>query len=188
MQIHFQGVTLEIVKGDIAKQKDCEAVVNASHADYKPDGGVSSAIHEGAGPDLYVHCKLLAPLKFAQPVMTSAFNLPNKCIIHCIGPQFGTLNADKILADCYINCLNAADRSYLTSVAFPAISTGAMGFPVREAAHTALNAIMDHAHKLKHTKLIRVVLLDQTTLNLFQNSCVKLMWTKRIAADTLSVH
>lgn len=188
MQIHFYGVTLELVQGDIAKQKDFEAVVNASHMDYKPDGGVSAAIHEGAGPDLYIHCKLLAPLKFAQPVITSAFNLPNKCIIHCIGPKHGTSNADKLLADCYVNCLNAADKSNLTSIAFPAISTGAMGYPIREAAFVTLSAIMDHADKLKQIKLIRIVLLEDNTLDLFQNICVKLMWTKRLAAETLSVH
>lgn len=187
MQIHFHGVTLEIVQGDIAKQKDFEAVVNASHINYKPDGGVSTAIHEGAGPGLNEHCKPLAPLKPSIVVMTPGFKLPNKCILHCLGPRYGTTGADKILTRCFTNALDAADKSSITSIAFPAISSGAMGYPIRDAAVISLTAIIDHAHKLKHVKVVRVVLWEENHFDIFQNILVKLMWSKRISSETISL-
>lgn len=187
MQIHFHGVTLGIVQGDIAKQNDCEAVVNASHVGYKPDGGVSTAIHQGAGPVLYEHCKLLAPLKPSIVVMTPGFNLPNKCILHCLGPRHGTTGADMVLAQCFINALDAVDKNSINSIAFPAISTGAMGYPIRDAALISLTAIIDHAHKLKNVKIVRVVLWEENHFDIFQNILIKLMWSKRISSETISM-
>jgi O-acetyl-ADP-ribose deacetylase (regulator of RNase III) len=189
MRVNFHGITLEIIQGNIAEQKDIEVVVNASHAGYKADGGVSAAIHAKAGPELYEHCKLLVPLKPGHSVLTPAFNLPNKCIIHCLGPHYGADKAaDKLLAHCYTHALELADRHALSSIAFPAISTGALGYPIRDAAFTSLSAIIDQTAVLRHIKFIRLVVYTENDMDIFQNILIKLLWNKRIITHELTLH
>jgi O-acetyl-ADP-ribose deacetylase (regulator of RNase III) len=189
MRIDFHGITLEIVQGNIAEQKDVEVVVNTSHPRYQAAGGVSAAIHEKAGPGLIEHCRLLAPLQIGQAVMTPAFNLPNKCIIHCLGPQYGPeKSSEKLLARCYTSAVSLAERHQLTSIAFPAISTGALGFPIRECALISLTAVIDHACKLRHVRLLRFVLHSSNSLEIFRNTYVKILWNKRIITDNFILH
>ena len=97
----ISGVTIECVKGDIAKQPDMTAVVNAANAWLKPGGGVAGAIHRAAGPSLEEECRPLAPIKPGQAVITGGHSLPNKYVIHCLGPRWGIDKPeDKLLADC----------------------------------------------------------------------------------------
>lgn len=189
MRVEIHGITLEIKQGDIARQKDVEVVANAAHAGYLPEGGVSTAIFENAGSGLAEHAKLLSPLRPGQAVLTPAFNLPNKCIIHCFGPPYGgSKQSDKQLAECYLNALKLADLHELSTIAFPAISAGGLGYPIREAANIALNAVIDAAHTLKTVKLIRFVLISGDSMDVFQNIFVKLVWNKRIPTTELNLH
>ncbi len=155
----ISGVTIECVRGDIASQREITAVVNAANAQLRMGGGVAGAIHRAAGPGLSEECRPLAPIKPGEAVITSGHNLPNHYVIHCLGPVYGVDKPeDELLARCYRNALQLADEHKIDSVAFPAISTGAFGYPVEDAARVAFNAIVETIPKLKHVKKIRFVL------------------------------
>jgi len=165
----ISGVTVECVKGDIAKQPDITSVVNAANAWLKPGGGVAGAIHRAAGPGLEEECRPLAPIKPGQAVITGGHNLPNKYVIHCLGPRYGIDKPeDKLLADCYRNALKVANEHKIDSIAFPAISTGIFGYPVEEAAEVALKTIKEVIPTLKHVKKIRFVLHSDRDLKVHE--------------------
>lgn len=152
-------IKLECRQGDITNQTDIDAVVNAANAQLRPGGGVAGAIHHAAGPGLYEECKSLDPIQPGEAVITKAYNLPNKFVVHCLGPVYGRDKpGEKLLADCYINALRVADAKGAESIAFPAISTGIFGYPVEEAANVAFKAIQSQLPFLKNIKLIRMVL------------------------------
>lgn len=95
----IKGVTIECVQGDITRQEGFDAVVNAANAELRPGGGVSGAIHRAAGPGLAEECRPLAPIKPGQAVITSAHKLPNRFVIHCLGPVYGVDKpSDRLLA------------------------------------------------------------------------------------------
>jgi len=161
----INGVTLELVIGDITRQSDCRAVVNAANAQLMIGGGVAGAIHRAAGPGLYEECKPLAPIRPGQAVVTGAHNLPNKYVIHCLGPVYGVDEpSDQLLADCYRNALELADEKRIDAVAFCALSTGAFGYPMDDAAQVAFKTIRKTAPALQHVKTIRFVLYDDFAL------------------------
>ena len=161
----LNGVTLELTTGDITRQSDCRAVVNAANAQLETGGGVAGAIHRAAGPGLYEECKPLAPIRPGQAVITGAHNLPNDYVIHCLGPVYGEDEpSDRLLADCYRNALRLADEKEIESIAFCAISTGIFGYPMEDAARVALSAVRGVAPSLKHVKRIRFVLFDEASL------------------------
>lgn len=165
MQVIHHGVTFETLQGDITVQPDCDAVVNAANAQLRSGGGVAGAIHRTAGPELERECAPLAPIRPGQAVITGAYKLPNKHVIHCLGPVYGRDKpAEQMLGDCYRNALQLADAQGLRSVAFPAISTGAFGYPLDEAASIAVGAAVETASGLKTVKLIRFVLFSARDL------------------------
>ena len=146
MQRVVSGVTVECVQGDITAQAGFDAVVNAANAQLKRGGGVAGAIHRAAGPGLEEECRPLAPIKPGQAVITGAHKLPNRYVIHCLGPVYGVDEpSDELLADCYRNALKLAERHGISSIAFPAISTGAFGYPMKEAAEVALRTVLEMA-------------------------------------------
>jgi O-acetyl-ADP-ribose deacetylase (regulator of RNase III) len=152
-------VTIECVRGDIAAQWDVEAVVNAANSALRPGGGVAGAIHRAAGPGLEAECRPLAPIRPGQAVITGAHNLPNRRVIHCLGPVYGQDEpAGVLLAACYRNALALAERHGLTSIAFPAISTGIFGFPMDAAARVAIGTVLAEIPALASVKRIRFVL------------------------------
>ncbi len=165
MKVIFHGVTIELTRGDIANQIGIDAVVNAANAQLAPGGGVAGAIHRKAGPGLYEECKPLAPIKPGEAVITGAHDLPNKYVIHCLGPVYGVDRPEeKLLADCYRNALRLAEEKGIDSVAFPSISTGAFGYPMRDAARVAFETIKEKIPELKSVKLIRFVLWGEEAL------------------------
>jgi len=172
----ISGVTIECVKGDIAKQPDMTTVVNAANAWLKPGGGVAGAIHRAAGPGLEEECRSLAPIKPGQAVITGGHNMPNKYVIHCLGPRWGIDKPeDKLLADCYRNALKVADEHKIDSIAFPAISTGIFGYPIEEAAEVALKTIKEVIPTIKHVKKIRFVLHSDRDLKVHEKVLESLM-------------
>ena len=165
----ISGVTVECVKGDIASQADIAAVVNAANAQLRMGGGVAGAIHRAAGPGLSEECRPLAPIKPGEAVITGAHNLPNAYVVHCLGPVYGIDRPeDELLARCYRNALQLADEHSIDSVAFPAISTGAFGYPVEEAARIALSAVLETTPRLKNVKRIRFVLHSTKDLEIHE--------------------
>lgn len=165
MKATISGVTVELTRGDIAAQKDMEAVVNAANAQLRPGGGVAGAIHRAAGPGLDEECRPLAPIRPGQAVITSGHRLPNRYVIHCLGPVYGQDQpSDQLLADCYRNALHLAEEHGIESVAFPSLSTGAFGYPMEEAAEIAFETIRQEAPALKSVKRIRFVLYGKEAL------------------------
>lgn len=157
----FHGVTIEVAQGDIGNQPDMDAVVNAANAELRIGGGVAGAIHRAAGPGLEEECRPLAPIRPGQAVCTGGHDLPNSYVIHCLGPVYGRDEpSDTLLAECYRNALDLAEQEGLHSVASPAISTGAFGYPVKPAARIALQTILDEVPKLASVRHIRFVLFD----------------------------
>ena len=152
-------VTIKRVKGDIASQEGITAVVNAANAQLMIGGGVAGAIQRAAGPGLSEECRPLAPIKPGEAVITGGHNLPIRYVIHCLGPIYGVDKPEnELLARCYRNALKLADEQNIDSIAFPAISTGAFGYPLEEAASIAFNTILGMASDLKNVKKIRFVL------------------------------
>jgi len=165
MKHTVNDVTLELIQGDIASQNDITAVVNAANAELRIGGGVAGAIHRAAGPGLEEECRPLAPIRPGEAVITGAHNLPNKYVIHCLGPVYGIDKPeDKLLADCYRNALKIAEGKGIDSVAFPALSTGAFGYPMKAAAEVALNTILQEMPNLQSVKMIRFVLFSKSDL------------------------
>lgn len=160
-------VEIECVVGDIANQPDMDAVVNAANAQLRTGGGVAGAIHRAAGPGLEQECAPLAPIAPGEAVMTGAHGLPNRFVIHCLGPVYGRNRPEPyLLAACYRNALSLADKEGLECIAFPAISTGAFGYPVGPATRIAMQTIADLAPRLKSVRRIRFVLHSEAACEL----------------------
>jgi O-acetyl-ADP-ribose deacetylase (regulator of RNase III) len=163
------GVSIELVKGNITAQPDLSAIVNAANAWLQPGGGVAGAIHRAAGPGLAEECKPLAPIKPGQAVITSGHDLPNKYVIHCLGPVFGVDEPSAaILTACYESALSLGEKKKLDSIGFPAISTGVFGYPVEAATEVALKTVMRILPALRFIKRIRFVLFDNRTLKIYE--------------------
>jgi O-acetyl-ADP-ribose deacetylase (regulator of RNase III) len=163
------GVTVECVLGDITAQDDVTVIVNAANAELRSGGGVAGAIHRAAGPELEREARPLAPIRLGEAVITTGHNLPNRYVIHTLGPVYGQDRPEaELLADCYRNSLALAEENGIDSIAFPAISTGVFGYPVEEAAEVALRTVVEEAERLEHVRLIRFVLFGEKDFEVHQ--------------------
>jgi O-acetyl-ADP-ribose deacetylase (regulator of RNase III) len=162
---------LLLSRGDIARQ-DVDAVVNAANRSLLGGGGVDGAIHSAGGPAILEACRELRRttwpdgLPTGEAVATTAGDLPARWVIHTVGPVYAR-EADpaRALAACHTNALRVADELGARSVAFPAISTGAFGYPVAEAAQVALDAVRATDTSADE---VRFVLFDERTLEVFR--------------------
>ncbi|MCJ7528268.1 MAG: O-acetyl-ADP-ribose deacetylase [Methyloceanibacter sp.] len=147
---------IAIVECDITRL-DIDAIVNAANKTLLGGGGVDGAIHRAAGPELHAACAKLGGCETGEAKITPGFLLPARYVIHTVGPIWGggERGEDRQLADCYRNSLALAEAHGLASIAYPAISTGAYGFPPDRAARIALRTVLD---ALSHsTAMQRVV-------------------------------
>ena len=166
MRREFGAVTVECIQGDITSQEDVAAVVNAANARLEPGGGVAGAIHRAAGPGLDEEARPLGPIEPGEAVVTGAHGLPNRYVIHTLGPVYGQDRPEaEHLASCYRNSLELAEEKEIESIAFPAISTGIFGYPVEEAAEVALGTVRDNADGLEQVRLVRFVLFGERDLD-----------------------
>ncbi len=164
------GGRLELVQGDITWQEDIEAVVNAANAELLPGGGVAGAIHRAAGPELVEECRPLAPIDPGEAVLTRGYNLPNPYIIHCLGPVYGQDHPeDELLARCYRNAIRLAQENKIKSIAFPAISTGAFGYPTKDAAKIAVKTVLEELTKNPVVIKARFVLFGEKGFEIHKN-------------------
>jgi O-acetyl-ADP-ribose deacetylase (regulator of RNase III) len=165
----MHGVTVECVRGDITAQDDVAAVVNAANAGLRTGGGVAGAIHRAAGPGLEEEARRFAPIGPGEAVITGGHNLPNRHVIHTLGPVYGQDRPEAdLLANCYRNSLALAEENEIDSIAFPAISTGVFGYPVEEAAEVAVRTVVEEAERLEHVRLIRFVLYGEHDLEVHE--------------------
>jgi O-acetyl-ADP-ribose deacetylase len=163
------AVTVECVMGDITSQDDVEAVVNAANARLEPGGGIAAAIHHAAGPGLAEEARPLGPIQPGEAVITGAHGLPNRYVVHTLGPVYGQDRPEaEILGGCYRNSLALAEENGVESIAFPAISTGIFGYPVEMAAGVALGTMREEANGLEHVRLVRFVLHSASDLQVHE--------------------
>jgi O-acetyl-ADP-ribose deacetylase (regulator of RNase III) len=171
MRRQFDDVTIECIRGDIASQEDVESVVNSANARLGPGGGVAGAIHRAAGPGLAEEAIPLGPIEPGEAVITGAHGLPNRYVIHTLGPVYGQDRPEaELLARCYRNSLSLAEEEGLESIAFPAISTGIFGYPAEEAAEIALRTVREEAERLEGMRLIRFVLFGKKDLEVHKRT------------------
>jgi O-acetyl-ADP-ribose deacetylase (regulator of RNase III) len=132
----------KVMQGNITKM-DTEAIVNAANSTLLGGGGVDGAIHAAAGPELLAECRALGGCPTGEARITRGFKLKARAILHAVGPIWfeGEKNEDALLASCYRHCFALMERHGLRSVAFPAISCGAYGFPIDRAAGIAVHEI-----------------------------------------------
>ena len=153
----------EIIRNDITNM-EADCIVNAANASLKMGGGVCGAIFTAAGPQqLQAECDLIGHCEPGQAVMTGAYALPSKHIIHTVGPVWngGGSNEAKILESCYFESLELARKSELKSIAFPLISSGIYGYPKDEALKVAISSIGNYL--LKHDLMVYLVVYDVTS-------------------------
>lgn len=162
------SVRIECSQGNITRQNNMEAIVNAANAELSPGGGVAGAVHKAAGPGLYQEAKQYAPIQPGEAVVTSAYDLPNDYVIHCLGPRYGIDTPEsKLLSSCYENVLSLAEDTHIRSLAFPAISVGAFGYPIEDAARIALTTVQQHTPRLQYLGIVRFVLYSGIDKNVF---------------------
>jgi O-acetyl-ADP-ribose deacetylase len=135
---------IAIVEGDITRL-DVDAIVNAANSSLLGGGGVDGAIHRAAGPELRAACAELGGCDTGEAKITPGFKLPARYVIHTVGPVWGggERGEDRLLAACYRNALVLAREHGLTSIAYPAISTGAYRFPPDRAALIAMRTVLE---------------------------------------------
>ena len=163
------GVLLQIIQGDLTEEHS-DAIVNAANQHLQLGGGVAGAIRKKGGPSIQKECDAIGTIPVGTAVATSAGTLPNKFVIHAVGPVWhgGHEQEDDLLASAITNALHIANEYTLDSISFPAISSGIFGFPKNRCAEIMLSAI-DKFLETEHTSLIRVncTNIDSETANIF---------------------
>jgi O-acetyl-ADP-ribose deacetylase (regulator of RNase III) len=159
---------LEATQGDITRQR-VDAIVNAANSSLLGGGGVDGAIHRAAGRELLEACRQLGGCPTGEARATPGFRLPARWVIHTVGPVWsgGKRGEPDLLASCYRRSLEVADELGIRSVAFPAISTGAYGFPGQLAAEIAINTVRSANTDVE---LVRLVAFDAETFVLYRKA------------------
>ncbi|MFP4135897.1 MAG: macro domain-containing protein [Candidatus Acetothermia bacterium] len=157
------GSKLELLEGDITRQ-ETEAVVNAANKRLAPGGGVAGAIHRAAGPKLWEESRKLGGCETGEAKITGGYELPASYVIHTVGPVYsGSPEDPELLESSYKNSLELAKEKGIESVSFPALSTGAFGYPEKEAGEIALKTIKDFLENNSVPELVRLVLYGKTS-------------------------
>jgi O-acetyl-ADP-ribose deacetylase (regulator of RNase III) len=176
MQETINASTLILVQGDITKEST-DAIVNAANTRLAGGGGVDGAIHRAGGPAIMQACRKIGSCPTGKAVITTGGNLKATYIIHTVGPRYhdGTKGEATPLKSAYLESLKLASTKKLKSIAFPAISTGAYGYPLHEAAQIALQTIIEYLKGHQDIQLVRIVLYDHTTYDIFTQELKKLI-------------
>jgi len=160
-------ITLHL--GDITRDAEADAIVNAANASLLGGGGVDGAIHRAAGPELLAECRALGGCATGDAKITGAGDLPARHVIHAVGPvwQGGGGGEPELLAACHHKAIALAAGHGCATVAFPAISTGVYGYPLDEAARVAITATREALDRHPEVTEARFWLFDQRALDAF---------------------
>jgi len=158
---------LEVIKGDITKQ-DTDVIVNAANSRLSAGGGVSGAIHGAAGPELEKECLKLGGCPTGDARITKGYKLKAKYVVHTVGPVYSGGDSDSInLRSCYYSSMKLAGENGAGSIAFPAISAGIFGYPLKDAAKIAIKTIIEYFRERRDIKLARIVVFSDDDYKVF---------------------
>ncbi len=171
MEVTIGKSTIVLVRGDITMETT-EAIVNAANTRLMGGGGVDGAIHAAGGPKIMEECRKIGGCPTGDAVITTGGNLKAKYVIHAVGPIYrgGTHGEEKLLSSAYSKSLELASKKKIASVSFPSISTGAYGYPVRDASRIALRTVMDYVKDHQEIKLVRFVLFGSVDLEVYEEA------------------
>ena len=171
LQIRVNNTYLELEQGDITDTTD-DAIVNAANSDLILGAGVAGAIRQKGGPSIQEECNQIGSCPVGNAVITSAGNLPALYIIHAVGPKWGAGDEVEKLRNAALNSLKCAEEKGVTSIAFPAISTGIYGFPIQLAAETLLSAVWQYLSSDTRIKKVKFILFDIESFNIFKGQLI----------------
>ena len=161
-------MTINTLKGDITRQS-VDAIVNSANPSLLAGGGVCGAIHKAAGHELETACKLIGRCSVGYAVVTPAFGLPAKFVIHAVGPRWldGNRGEPELLERCYESIFSLAAEKDLQSLAIPSISTGIYHYPLNAAAEIAIRVAQRHD---RPERLVQFICFDDATLEAYQTA------------------
>jgi len=160
---------IEVRQGDIT-QLDVDAIVNAANTSLLGGGGVDGAIHRAAGPQLLEECRGLGGCPTGEARITRGYRLPARHVIHTVGPVYRAAPRDReLLAGCYRNSLKLAVQHRLSSIAFPAVSCGVYGYPIREACRVAVETTCELLERHPSLQKVIFVLFAADDLKVYQD-------------------
>jgi len=182
MEFKIGKAKVRIIQGDITEQKT-DAIVNAANSSLMGGGGVDGAIHRKGGPKILEECKRIRETEWpdglptGKAVITTGGNLKAKYVIHTVGPVWrgGKYGEPKLLADAYRNSLKLAVSRGLKTIAFPAISTGAYGYPIEEAAEVALKTVREFLEEEDKLEEIVFVLFTESSLHVYERKAQEIL-------------
>jgi O-acetyl-ADP-ribose deacetylase (regulator of RNase III) len=183
IEVTINQTRLFIVQGDITRQAT-DAIVNAANSSLMGGGGVDGAIHRAGGPAILEECRQIVSrqgrLPTGKAVITTGGNLEARYVIHTVGPIWhgGTEGEAELLASAYRESLKLAAEKGLSSISFPAISTGAYGYPVGKAAEVALASVIDFIRDVTSLREVTFVLFDSKTYSSYREALNKLVAEK----------
>lgn len=162
----LRNVEISVVLGDIT-ELEVDAIVNAANSTLLGGGGVDGAIHRAAGPELAKYCRNLNGCETGEAKITPGFDLPARYVIHTVGPIYGEENSreEELLYACYANSLKIASKNQVSSVAFPAISTGVFRFPLELASEIAVRATRETLRDLDNPSIKQVIFVVFSPMN-----------------------
>lgn len=171
----INGVTLALLRGNIVEVQ-ADAIVNAANSGLRGGGGVDGAIHRAGGPGIMEECRKIGGCPTGSAVATTAGRLPAKYVFHAVGPIYsGRQDDERLLASAYQSCLDLAEQHQVKSIAFPSLSTGIYGYPLKLAAPIALRTIIDHIQKPTSLQQVLVVLFGESAYSAHEQALDQIM-------------
>ena len=167
MKVSIGQRALELIEGDITEMTT-DAIVNAANAQLVLGGGVAGAIRKRGGPEIQAACNQIGGTFVGGAVITTGGHLPARYVIHAVGPHMGAGDEDEKLKNATLNSLKVADENHLKSLAFPAISTGVYGYPVREAATIAVQTTQEVLRDIASLEKVIFCCFSQADLSIYK--------------------